>query len=227
MQITDGRVTLNGKIVTELGIKANPNKDKIQVDGKLVTLPTEKEIFWIVMNKPRGVLTTMEDDKNRDTVLKFIPKANELRLVPVGRMDRESTGLLLLTNDVGWIHPLTHPSFQHHRRYELVVKGTPNVLALEKLAKGELEDEAKRGTLPMCPCTILGVDSTASLTLLDIKLREASPIILEEIVRQLGCELINFKRTEFSTVRLGSIRKGEWRMLSLGEVGKLKESCKY
>lgn len=123
--IEDGRVAINGKIVTELGCKVKPRKDIILVDGKKVVLPDSKDVFWIMLNKPKSIISTISDAKNRDTIASLFPKAKELRLLPVGGLDRDATGLLLLTNDNGWIHPLTHPSFKPRRRYQVVVRGIP------------------------------------------------------------------------------------------------------
>lgn len=82
-----------------------------------MTLPDTKNILWVMVNKPKDLLTTLDDDKERNTILTIIPKAKDLHLVPIGRMERDATGLLLLTNEVGWVHPLTHPSFQITKRY--------------------------------------------------------------------------------------------------------------
>ena len=108
--IIDGRVVVNGKIVTELGLKIKPRKDTVVVDGKKIQLPDSNNVFWVLLYKPKDVITTLEDSKDRNTISTFVPKAKELRLLPVGRLDRASSGLLILTNENGWIHPLTHPS---------------------------------------------------------------------------------------------------------------------
>jgi 23S rRNA pseudouridine2605 synthase len=215
---------MNGKVVTETGAKCNARKDKITVDGKLLILPDESEIFWLALNKPRGVLTTMEDENGRETVLKYIPKANELRLVPVGRMERDASGLILLTNEVGWIHPLTHASFPSFKRYEIVVKGFPAEDAIDKLRKGRM-GTPNGDALPMCTCRLIDADANARLTLMEISFKDAPALVLEKIVAQLGCELISTKRTAFGSVELRSLRKGDWRELSKAEVFKLKDSC--
>lgn len=218
--IMDGRVTLNGRVITETGAKCNARKDHIAVDGKGVQLPHVKDIHWLALNKPKGVLTTMKDEKGRDTVLKFIPKANELRLVPVGGMDRDATGLLLLTNEVGWIHALSHASFEHHKRYQVVMKGLPTVTALNSLAEGKLDG------LAACDCAIIDVDRRAGLCMLDAVLTNPMPNLLEEMARALGCELVNSRRTEFGPIKMKMLKKGDWRELTPGEVAALKESCK-
>ena len=134
--ILDGRVVVNGNIVTELGTKVNVMTDIITFDGRRVELPDAKSVYWVVVNKPRDTLTTVTDDLNRETILDLVPKARELRLLPVGRLDRMSTGLMILTNENGWIHPLTHPSYSHRSRHEVVVSGVPSEMDLTKLRDG-------------------------------------------------------------------------------------------
>ena len=133
--ILDGRVTLNGKMVTEVGVKVDPTKDIINVDGKRLTniSPENRKIFWIVMNKPRNTLTTTSDDKDRDTVIDLIPMAKDLRLLPVGRLERDTTGVLILTNENNWIHPLTHPSYTLQKTYEVIVQGMPSEIVLNSI----------------------------------------------------------------------------------------------
>lgn len=122
--------------MTELGVKVSPQKDIIVVDGKKLSLPDSKNTFWVALNKPKSVITTMEDDKDRETIISLVPKAKELRLVPVGRLERDATGILLLTNEVGWIHPLTHLSFENFKKYEIVVQGMPTEADLDRLRDG-------------------------------------------------------------------------------------------
>ncbi len=134
--ILDGRVFVNGKMVTELGSKVSPRRDNIVVDGKKVFLKDPQDIHWVVVNKPRSIITTTSDDKGRDSVLSLVPKAVEMKLLPVGRLERHTCGLLLLTNDNGWIHPLTHASFEIKKRYEVVVSSYPTAQALDHIKRG-------------------------------------------------------------------------------------------
>lgn len=220
----DGRVSVNGKIITELGIKVNPRKDNIVVDGKKLILPDAKQVFWIILNKPKSLLTTMQDDLNRDTILSLIPKANELRLVPVGGLDRDYTGLLLLTNEVGWIHPLTHPSYVHINRYEIVINGIPTDTKLELLRKGILLEGDKTPCTP-CEINVIDIDNRANLCLLDIKLEESKPLQLQRMMDIINCPLVSLKRTEFCNIKMKSLKKGLWRELTKTEIDTLK-SCK-
>ena len=231
--IADGRVVVNGKLVIEAGTKVNPKKDMISVDGKKVVLPDAKSTIWVMVNKPKAVLTTMDDDKKdkeRRTLMDLVPKARDLRLVPVGTMERDSTGLMLLTNDVGWIHPLTHHSFQQARRYEVVVGAFPEEASLEVLRKGgaSLPDDAKLGLPPLRPATvnIIDVDNAGGLVLLDVTIDESRPQQVQRMLELVGCPVVGVKRTGFASLKLASLRRGQWREMTAAEVERLKASCR-
>jgi len=226
--IMDGRVSVNGKFISHVGTKVNVQKDVISVDGKKISVPDTKSTHWVVLHKPKALLTTMQDDLDRDTVLNLVPRANELRLVPVGGMDRDNTGLLLLTNEVGWIHPLTHPSFTHGtNRYEVVVKGMPTADALELLQRGGLQLEGDRVPCGPCSIGIIDVDTSSNLCLLDIKLDECKPDQLQRMAAEgLKCELVSAKRIEFGGIKLRGLKRGQWRELTKKEVESLQLTCK-
>ena len=224
--ITDGRVTVNGKLVTELGTKVHTRKDLILVDGKKISLPDVKSVLWVAVHKPRGCLTTMEDDKEREsTIHSLVPRAKELRLLSVGRLDRDSTGLMILTNENGWIHPLTHPSFVHKRRYEVVAKGIPSEEAILVLKQGGFT--LPEDTIPLSSSLINMIDSDKAqdLCVLDFTIEERTPRQLQKMLEYLKCEMLGLKRLEFGPVRLKGLRKGEWRELTQLEIEQLKASC--
>ena len=222
--ILDGRVAVNGNIVTELGMKVRTRKDTVLVDGVKVSLPDAKSLLWVVVNKPRGILTTMDDDKDRETIHSLIPRAKDLRLLSVGRLDRDTTGVMLLTNDNGWIHPLTHPSFIHKRRYEVLVKGVPGETALENLRKGVML-EGERILLRPSTVMVVDVDRKSGFSVLDFQIDEQLPRQVQRMVEYLGCEMLSLKRTEFGPIKLKGLKKGDWRELTQVEVEKLKASC--
>ena len=233
--ILDGRVVVNGNIITELGVKIKPGTDIITVDGKKIQMPDSKSIFWVAVNKPRDILTTMEDEKSRDTIVSIVPRAKELRLLPIGRLGRESTGIVLMTNENGWIHPLTHPSYQHRMRYEIVVKGFPNESDLQKLRYGGviLPDNENyiykdnEPLLPIKPINIIDVDKGNMLSLIDIIIEESRPDLLQRIFScYLKCDIVSIKRTEFGPIGLKGLRKGMWRELTKNEIENIKRSCK-
>jgi len=203
----------------------NHRKDVIVVDGQRLSFPDQASTFWIVLNKPKSLLTTMHDDLNRETILTLIPRANELRLVPVGGLDRDHTGLMLLTNEIGWIHPLTHPSYSHSSRYEVVITGFPTEAQLDMLRKG-VTLEGDRIPCPGCGITVIDVDTRAKLCLLDVQLDETTPTQLERMMNFIDHPVISLKRIEFCNVKLKALRRGQWRELTKAEVDVLKSSCK-
>eukprot|EP01040_Poterioochromonas_malhamensis_P003148 gene3148-3354_t len=224
--ILDGRVTLNGKKITELGIKMNARQDKLFVDGKLVTIPTPSSIFWIVLNKPKDVLSTLEDDKSRETILNFLPKANDLRLVPVGRMDRSTSGLLLLTNDVGWIHPLTHASYHSSQRFEVTIRGNLKVEAVDALREGKLRHPVTRELLPAIAVYVSEINQRDQTWLLDLIVEDQPAAVIFDVIEAWGCEFLSSRRTEYGPIKLKGLKRGEWKELTPNEIQSLKISCK-
>lgn len=220
----DGRVLVNGKIITELGTKVKPKKDIIQVDGKKIVLPDMKSTFWVIVNKPKSILTTAIDDKDRDTILSLVPRAKELRLLPVGRMERDATGLMILTNENGWLHPLTHPSFAIPKRYEVVIEGLPTDEDLDCLSKGPIL-EGEETSLPPCKVEVIDFDRTTGLSLIDITLKESRPRQLQRMMELIKCPMVSMKRIEFGPIQVKGLRRGQWRELSLTEIQKLKDCC--
>lgn len=227
MQILAGRVAVNGGVVTDLGTKMNPRKDTLSLDGKQVSIPNANQIHWIMLNKPKNCLTSLRDTFNRRSVTELIPRANDLRLVPIGRMDRDDTGLLLMTNEVGWIHPLTHPSFILPKRYELVVRGRVDdaVLAAVQKSFAVPTNSSSKKTL-LCSMRIKDIQDLQGLVVLDLYTEGSASQQIEEIIRQLNVELVSVKRTEYGSIELGSLRKGEWRELTSGEIALVKSSCR-
>lgn len=226
--ILDGRVVVNGRAVSELGVKVNAKKDIILVDGKKLSLPDAKGTFWVMINKPKAVLTTMDDDKKdkeRRTLVDLVPKAKELRLVPVGSMERDSTGLMLLTNDIAWIHPLTHHSYVQARRYEVVVQGFPEEASLEVLRKGCVLPPSAEACRP-CQLNIIDVDNTGGLVLLDLIIEESRPQQVQRMMELIKCPVVSIKRTGFGPLGLKSLRRGQWKELTSAEIDNLKASCR-
>jgi 23S rRNA pseudouridine2605 synthase len=208
-------------------MKVKPRKDLIVVDGKKIQLPDASKMFWVALYKPKDVLTTLDDDKGRNTISTLVPKAKELRLLPVGGLDRQASGLLVLTNENGWIHPLTHPSFQHRRRYEVVVKGMLTDERLTELRDGVSVSDDTGNSVRLKPCQIEVVDQDvrSNLALLDVTLDESIPRQVERMIEKIACEFISLKRTEFGSLKLKGLRKGQWKELSPTEITKLKKSC--
>ena len=245
--IIDGRISVNGKIVTEQGSKIRPKKDTVVVDGKKIQLPDAQSVFWVMLHKPKDTLTTLEDSdgKDRKTIADLVPKARELRLLPVGRLERDSSGLLLLTNDNGWIHPLTHPSFGNTRRYEVVANGLPTDEDLNKLRtgvvlptfsssthnkklhdKGDLREKGRGEKCKAKSIKIIDQDVRSGYTLLDIVVEDSRPSQIERMLESISCKYVSSKRIGFGPLTLKGLRKGHWRELNKAEIFKLKKACK-
>ena len=223
--ILDGRVSVNGKIIFELGCKVNPLKDIIAVDGKKIQLLDTQGIFWIMLHKPKDTLTTLEDTKDRTTIADLVPKAKTLRLLPVGRLERDASGLLILTNENGWIHPLTHPSYRLRRRYEVVVKGLPTETELNTVRINACLPGNETPIFKANQVRILDQDVKSNLSLLDITLEDSKPRQIEKILQSISCTYLSSKRCGFGPLTLRGLRKGQWRELTSSEINNLKKSC--
>uniref|UniRef100_A0A7S2WX07 RNA-binding S4 domain-containing protein n=1 Tax=Rhizochromulina marina TaxID=1034831 RepID=A0A7S2WX07_9STRA len=222
--IEDGRVTVNERLVTELGTKVDPQKDRVTVDGELVSQRPVEEIRWVAMYKPKGVVCTMEDEKDRKTVMDALPGASRARLLPVGRLDRNSAGLLLLTNDNSWLHKLTHPSHGCTKMYRIVVEGFLSNDVLRRIAQGlQLPDEERK----LSPCAVEFVDQDLRqrTTSLRIVLQEGRNRQIRRMMDFVGFPVKSLTRTSVGSVGLRDLSPGDWRELSKKEVDALKRTC--
>ena len=203
--LVDGRVTINGR-TAELGDRADPATDDIRVDGE--RLAKEKPIYWLV-NKPRGVLTTVRDDSGRRTVMDLLPR-NVGRVFPVGRLDMETTGLLLMTNDGDTAHALLHPSLGNEREYRVSVRGRMDEKAVRRIEKGVSLEEGKTapGRVSQLRFDPETEQSSFLLTLVEGRKRQIrrSLLILGFPVRRLA-------RIRMGPLRIGRLAVGEARPL--------------
>jgi len=221
--VADGRVRVNGKMVTDPATGVDPRRDVLHLDGQRVATRRPQEIKWVMLNKPKGILTTMNDEKGRRCVADLVPRAADLRLVPVGRLDRDSQGLLLLTNDLDQVHLLTHPSFEHWKTYRVVVDGLVKEESLEAFAEGLLIEGEARRTVP-CTVEATSYDAARRRTVCEVKLREGRNRQIRRMFAHLGHEVRSLKRTAFGPLTLGSnLPEGQYRELRSVEVQKLRE----
>lgn len=213
--IAAGRVTVNGR-VAKLGDKADPATDRVAVDGKPLTLNAET-LTYILLNKPRGVLSSLEDELNEDrpTVRELVPV--EGHLYPVGRLDKPSEGLILMTNDGQLAHRLTHPRYEHEKVYNVVVEGSMPDAALEQWRRGVMLDG--RITAP-APIEVL--ERRADATRLRIVLREGRKRQIRRIAADFGHPVRKLVRERIGPLELGSLKSGQWRYLTASEVEQLK-----
>lgn len=227
--IVDGRVAINGKVTRELGVKVNVDKDSVTFDGQVVELP-EGEPIWLAMHKPRGVISTVRDEKDRATVITLLSETEQdARLLPVGRLDRDTSGLLLMTNDYPWINTLTHPSFEHEKSYLVDVMGTPSHRIIAELQAGVNLPDEERMTLPT-QINVLGRGERAlrseyvRVTRLEIIMREGRKHQIRNMMEYVGHPVVRLHRVAFGGIGIGGLRRGECRNLSKREIKILKKS---
>ena len=201
--IQQGRVIVNGRKVTELGSKVDPEIDAVEVDGKSVVI--KPNLVYIALNKPKGYVSTC-DQENEKIVIDLIDLPE--RIYPVGRLDKDSTGLLLLTNDGRLHHRLSHPSFDHEKEYEVTVaKAIPDG-SLRKLASG----------LPMMGTKTRPADiKRTSLKHFRIVLKEGRNRQVRRMVRKVGNRVTRLHRIRVSNIRLNDLPSGSWRYLTEAE----------
>lgn len=207
--IEAGKVKVNGRVAT-LGDKVDPIRDKIVVSGKRVVRTKTK--MYVMLHKPRGFVTTMSDELGRKCVSELVEDAG-VRLFPVGRLDRNSEGLLLMTNDGAFSNMLTHPSRHVSKVYRVTVRENVTEEQLTKLTEGIMLDGTK--TLP---CDIHIIDKGENRTVLNVVLYEGRNRQIRRMCEAVGLTVIRLKRTEIAGVRLGMLPQGKWRELNEKEM---------
>lgn len=209
--IAAGRVTVNGE-VAELGCKVDPTVDDVRVDGERIN--TDPERVYVMLNKPRGVITTVDDPEGRQTVVDLVQLPE--RLFPVGRLDQDTEGLLLLTNDGDLTHELLHPSRQVARTYVALVKGPVKKATVHQLRDGvELEDGLAR------PAEIDLLEQEKGKALLQVVMTEGRKREVRRMLAAVGHPVERLARVAFGGVELGDLRQGRWRHLTQQEIGRL------
>lgn len=213
--IRQGRVLVNGIVAENFHQEIDMERDRVTLDGRLLKLKPEEKIY-LMMNKPEGILSTTEDDRGRRTVRDILPQAyNSFRLYPAGRLDKDSTGLLLLTNDGELTQHVTHPSFQHEKEYLLAINGKLSLAEMEVLRKGvQLEDgmthPAKVSEIASAP------PYNYSLTIHEGRKRQ-----VRRMLGSLGHPVLKLKRIRIASLKLGGLNEGKVRPLSQEEVKEL------
>jgi len=207
--IIAGKVTVDGKIITELGAQFDAQKNKICVDGKILTFDAEK--IYILLNKPRGYVCTAKDERGRKTVIDLVGIAE--RIFPVGRLDLNSEGLLLLTNDGELMNALIHPKFKIEKTYRAKISGEVTEEKLDKLRAGiELEDGLT------APAEIFLLEKN----LVEITIHEGRNRQIRRMFAAIGCEVKRLKRVKFAGLTLKGVAVGKFRPLTAEEIYFLK-----
>jgi len=209
--IQEGRVAVNGQVVTEQGVKIDPETDRVAVDGVPVEA-AEEDLVYIIVNKPRGVVTSCEQE-GVPVVVDLVDC--DARVYPVGRLDKDSIGLVLLTNDGRLHHRLLHPSFDHEKEYEVTVARPIGDGALRRMAEG----------MPLMGTRTrpARVHRTAGRRF-RIILKEGKNRQIRRMVRKVGNHVVMLKRIRMASLRLGNLKEGRWRHLTTGEVERLLET---
>jgi len=213
--ILDGRVRVNGQVVTELGTKADAAKDHIKVDGKLIN--PRQPLSYIMLNKPAGYVTTMSDPEGRPTVQDLL-KGVKVRVYPVGRLDYNTEGLLLLTNDGDFAHLITHPSHEFPKTYRAKVKGVLEDHQIELLENGIYLDDGRTA-----PAKLKKVSKEESNSWLEITIHEGKKRQVRRMFDRVGHSVIKLKRVRTGNLQLGDLPEGSFRYLTQAEVSALKE----
>lgn len=213
--IAEGRVTVNGEAVTALGTAIDPRSDRVCLDGRALRLEARRN--YLAFHKPRGVLVTKSDPHGRPTIWDNLGDLKK-RLDSVGRLDFDSDGLLLLTDDGDLLNKLTHPRHEIWKVYKVRVRGVPDVAAMKRLQNGVILEEGK--TLP---AKVRRVDQGDPNALLEIGLREGKKRQIRRMCKEIGFPVVRLTRTSIGPVRLGFLKPGRWRHLKPYEVAKLVE----
>ena len=212
--IAAGRVTVNGRLVTEMGTQVEEN-DEVRVDGARITPEEEKR--YVLYHKPAGEVTTVSDEKGRETVMDRF-RDFPVRLYPVGRLDYDSEGLLLLTNDGALAQRLTHPSCEVDKVYLARVTGNPSNEAIDRLRRGVYMEGDERRTYP-ADVRVVRDESLFSDILVTI--HEGRNRQVRRMFDAVGHKVLLLRRVRFGPLELGGLRRGEWRELTAEEVALL------
>ncbi len=213
--IDEGRVKVNGIVIKEQGTSIDPETDQVEVDGSLIQAVTSS--VYILLNKPTGYVTTAKDQFNRPTVIDLL-KGVETRVYPIGRLDYQTSGLLILTNDGDLTLKLTHPKHEIYKTYVATVTGE---ISEEKL--NQLESGVDIGDFVTSPAKVTLIKATPSESLVKISIREGKYRQVRRMFEALGHPVLELQRTDIGKLNLSGLREGAWRLLTDDEVTYLKK----
>ena len=222
--IKQGKIQVNGKIVTELGTKVNPQKDIVTYNNKQIK--NEQEYVYILLNKPIGYVTTVKDQFERQSVLDLV-KVKE-RIVPVGRLDMYTSGALILSNDGIFVYQVTHPKHEIDKTYTVTIKGIVKNEEVEKLRKGvKIEDKESYTTKP-AKVKILKIDEDKKHSRLEITIHEGKNRQVRKMCEAIGHKVLALHRSKIAGIDVKDLSLGKWRYLTKNEVEKIiKNTIKY
>lgn len=209
--ISTGRVQVNGKIISEMGTKVNYDDD-ITIDGNGLNAKEDK--VYYLLNKPRGIITSTNDEKNRKTVVDLI-KNNNKRIYPVGRLDYDTTGVLLLTNDGELTNMLIHPKNNIEKLYIAKIKGIPTKIELQKLANGVIIDGHKTSKAKV---KLKKLDKRNNTSVIELVIHEGKNHQVKKMFESIGYEVLKLRRERFAFLDVNDLKSGDYRELSIKEV---------
>ena len=210
--ILAGKVKVNGQVVTELGTKINPEKDKIEFNNKLVAIEVKK--VYILLNKPIGFVSTVKDQFNRPTVMELLKKVNE-NVVPVGRLDMYTSGALILSNDGDFIYQVTHPKHEINKTYQVTAKGKITNEEVENLRNGV--DIGDYITKP-AQVRIMKIDEEKNISRIEITIHEGKNRQVRRMCEAIGKKVLALHRSKIGDIEVKDLRLGEFRYLTNKEV---------
>lgn len=215
--ILQGKVKVNGKVVTELGTKIIPEKDIIEFEGKKVNNDIKK--VYVLLNKPIDYVTTVKDQFNRNTVVDLVKNAGN-NLLPVGRLDMYTSGALILTNDGDFIFHVTHPKHEVEKTYTVTLRGKVTKEDVENLKQGVIIDEEYK-TKP-AKVRIMKIDEEKNISRLEIIIHEGKNRQVRKMCEAIGKKVIALHRSKIGNIGVKDLKIGEWRYLTKKEVESLK-----
>ena len=217
--ITSGRIKVNGQVVTELGIKINPEIDIVEYNGKQIKEENKK--IYILLNKPIGYVTTVKDQFKRDTVMELVKGVKE-RIVPVGRLDMYTSGALLLSNDGDFVNKVTHPKHEIEKTYNATIVGKVTKEDVEKLTRGvEIQDELETYVTKPAKVKILKIDEEKNLSRIQITIHEGKNREVRRMCEAIGKKVIALHRTQIGNIDVKNLQLGKWRYLTEKEIQNL------
>ncbi len=213
--IIDGMVRVNG-VMASIGDKVDPIKDKVTLNNKRISMPKESK-YYIMLHKPRGYITTMNDEQNRKCVADLIKDINA-RVYPIGRLDRESEGLLLMTNDGEFANNIIHPSKHIEKTYRVTIRPKITEEQITKMCIG-MEIDGRE----TAPARVRVLESEPGRVVLEVILQEGRNRQIRKMCEELGLEVARLKRVSIGSLKLGMLQPGKWRNLTKEEINSLKK----
>ena len=215
--IAAGRVMVNNQKITELGTKVEIGADIVMVDKKVIN--PEKKQYYIMLNKPVGYVSTVSDQFDRPTVLDLIGEEIKSRIFPVGRLDYDTSGLLLLTNDGDFTYKVTHPKFNMNKTYIATIKGGITPKGLAQLRSGVVIDDGFKTS----PAEVEMLSCEKGYTVIQITIHEGKNRQVRKMFEAVGCNLTELERIKIGNVELGNLPLGRWRYLTSHEISYLSK----